>query len=48
LFNFIKAFLGLKQAIKNNTNKEKVIFEDVYSKESSLEDIFIKLLKKNS
>ena len=31
-----------------NLNKEKVIFEDVYSKESSLEDIFIKLLKKNS
>ena len=31
-----------------NLNKEKIIFEDVYSKESSLEDIFIKLLKKNS
>ena len=32
----------------SNLNKENIIIEDVYSKESSLEDIFIKLLKKNS
>ena len=32
----------------SNLNNENIIFKDIHSKESSLEDIFIKLLKKNS
>ena len=42
MFNFIKAFLGLKKALRNNTNKEKVIF---YSESKNYRNYFLTFFK---
>ena len=42
MFNFIKAFLGLKQALNNDKNKEKVIF---YSESKNYRNYFSTFFK---